>query len=136
MQIYGRKQYFVYPPDQTPYMYPVENDPNISQINSVVTPDLEKFPLFPKARGTNFTLDAGELLFVPSGWWHTVRMLTPSITLSVNSANRSNWRSVSDDLCRQVYRIHPSRKKRLKLAVYLQSMGLLNVCLDLFAPLI
>jgi hypothetical protein len=136
MQIYGRKQYFVYPPDQTPYMYPKPDDPNLSLVNNVETPDLEKYPLFAQARGTNFTLDAGELLFVPSGWWHTVRMLSPSITLSVNSANSSNWRSVSNDLCRQVYRIHPSRKKRLKLAAYLHSMGFLNMCLDFLAPLI
>lgn len=126
MQIYGRKQYFVYPPDQTPFMYPVPDDPNHSQLNDVESPDLAKFPLFAKARGLTFTLDAGEMLFVPCGWWHTVRMLTPSITLSVNSANSSNWRMLSRELCRLVYRIHPSRKKRLKLAAYLGCLGLLN----------
>ncbi len=136
MQIHGRKQYFVYPPDQTPFMYPVPDDPNRSQLNDVESPDLTKFPLFAKARGLTFTLDAGEILFVPAGWWHTVRMLTPSITLSVNSANSSNWRALSRDLCAQTYRIHPSRKKRLKLAAYMQWMGWLNVFLDFFSPVL
>ena len=130
MQIYGRKQYFVYAPDQTPFMYPVPGDPNRSQLNDVESPDLGKFPLFAQARGLTFTLDAGEMLFVPGGWWHTVRMLTPSITLSVNSANSSNWRMLSRDLCRQVYRIHPSRKKRLKLAAYLGGQRVLNTLKD------
>jgi histone arginine demethylase JMJD6 len=130
MQIYGRKQYFVYPPDQTPFMYPIPDDPNRSQLNDVESPDLERFPLFARARGLTFTLDAGEMLFVPGGWWHTVRMLTPSITLSVNSANSSNWRLLSRDVCRQVYRIHPSRKKRLKLAAYLGCHRLLNTLKD------
>ncbi|MGH8594770.1 MAG: hypothetical protein ACREV3_13245 [Gammaproteobacteria bacterium] len=30
-------------------------------------------------------------MFVPSHWWHTTKMLTPSITLSINTVNRSNW---------------------------------------------
>ena len=130
VQIYGRKQYFVYAPDQTPFMYPVPDDPNRSQLNDVESPDLGKFPLFAQARGLTFTLDVGEMLFVPGGWWHTVRMLTPSITLSVNSANSSNWRMLSRDLCRQVYRIHPSRKKRLKLAAYLGAQRALNTLKD------
>jgi ribosomal protein L16 Arg81 hydroxylase len=135
MQIHGRKQYFVYPPDQTPFMYPLENDPNRSRVNNVETPDLEKFPLFAKARAITFTLNPGELLFVPGGWWHTVRMLSASITLSVNGANSSNWRNLSRDLVSQVYRIHPSRKKRLKLAAYMRYVGILNACADFLCSL-
>ena len=135
MQIHGRKQYFVYPPDQASCMYARTDAPNVAQINDVENPDLERFPLFAHARGISFTLEPGELLFVPAGWWHTVRMLTASITLSVNTANTSNWRLVTDDTCRMVYRIHPSRKKRLKLYAYLYGMGALNVLRDLFSPL-
>ena len=59
-------------------------------------PDLAKFPLFAKAVPITFVLEPGELLFVPSRWWHTTKMLTPSITISINTVNRSNWRALVD----------------------------------------
>ena len=91
MQIYGRKQYVVYPPNQEPFLYASPERENLSLVNSVEKPDLERFPLFAKAVPTIFVLEPGELLFVPSHWWHTAKMLTSSITVSANVLNQSNW---------------------------------------------
>ena len=91
MQIYGRKQFIVYPPSQEAFLYPSPEKENLSLINSIEEPDLQRFPLFAKAVPTTFVLEPGELLFVPSHWWHTTKMLTPSITLSSNTLNQSNW---------------------------------------------
>lgn len=123
MQLHGRKQYYVAGPEETPYMYPVANDPNRSQVNDVLEPDLERFPLFAQARGHSFMLDPGEMLFIPSGWWHTVRILSPSITVSVNTANRANWGKLSEDFCR--IHVHGSRRKLL-LGAYLRLVGLIS----------
>jgi len=129
MQLYGRKQYFLSGPDQTPYLYPDPSDPNRSRIDDVEDPDLEKFPLFAQAETYSLTLEPGETLFVPSGWWHTVRLLSPSITLSVNTANRSNWRRVREDFCR----LHAhGRRRRLHLNAYLRLVGARNVVAELF----
>jgi histone arginine demethylase JMJD6 len=95
MQVYGRKKFIVYEPEQERYLYPSPEKPNLSQVN-VDAPDLEKFPLFAKAKATTFVLEPGEMLFVPSRWWHTTKMLTPSITLSINTVNQSNWRALVD----------------------------------------
>lgn len=98
MQLYGTKRYVVYPPEQTPLMYRRNGiESNKSFIVDVEHPDLEKFPLFAKATPTVFDLHPGETLFVPSGWWHTVKILTPSITISVNAANRPNWSAFRED---------------------------------------
>ncbi len=91
MQIYGRKQYIVFPPDQEKYLYPSPAKINLSLINNVEKPDLQKFPLFANAKPIIFILEPGELLFVPAHWWHTAKMLTPSITTSINVLNESNW---------------------------------------------
>lgn len=91
MQIYGRKEYVVYPPDQEPYLYPLPQKKNLSSIENIDHPDLNRFPLFEKAVPTTFFLEPGELLYVPSHWWHTAKILTPSITISVNVVNQSNW---------------------------------------------
>ena len=76
MQIYGRKRFIIYPPDQEPFLYPSEEKRNLSRINSVEKPDLSKFPLFKEAQAITFVLEPGQLLFVPSHWWHTTKMLS------------------------------------------------------------
>ena len=94
MQIYGRKEFIVYSPDQEPYLYPSPVKANLSLVNSVDNPNLAEFPLFTKATAIRFVLEPGELLFVPSHWWHTTKMLTPSITISANVLNQSNWQEL------------------------------------------
>lgn len=90
MQIYGEKEYIFYPPEQEECLYPAPTKLNTSLID-MSNPDFEKFPLFRNAVPTKFILKPGEMLFVPSHWWHTARMLTPCITLSANVLNQSNW---------------------------------------------
>jgi histone arginine demethylase JMJD6 len=95
MQIYGLKEFIIFSPDQEKFLYPSPEKENLSQVN-VGKPDLEKFPLYKQASPTTFILNPGELLFVPSHWWHTTKMLSPSITISINVANQSNWRELVD----------------------------------------
>lgn len=90
MHIHGQKEYILYPPEQEPFLYPAPTKRNTSSID-VSNPDFEEFPLFRNAVPTRFILEPGEMLFVPSHWWHTARMLTPCITLSANVLNQSNW---------------------------------------------
>jgi ribosomal protein L16 Arg81 hydroxylase len=40
------------------------------------------FPLFSQARHLDCVLNAGEALFIPKGWWHYVRALDDSISVS------------------------------------------------------
>jgi len=94
MQIYGRKEFILYSPDQEQYLYPSPERENLSLVNSVENPDLVKYPRFAKAVATKFVLEPGELLFIPSHWWHTTKMLTACISVSVNTVNESNWPAV------------------------------------------
>jgi histone arginine demethylase JMJD6 len=96
MQIYGRKEFFIYPPEQEAYLYPSREKLNLSTINDLDHPDLERFPLFAKAKASRFVLEPGELLFIPSHWWHTTKMLTPCISVSANVLNESNWKELVD----------------------------------------
>ncbi len=93
-QIYGVKKYTLFAPDQTPFLYARGNQ---SQVD-LEKPDLEKFPLFAQATRIELELGAGEILFVPAGWWHTAKILSPSITVSASRVNDSNWREFSQDL--------------------------------------
>ncbi len=93
LQWCGRKEFFVFAPDQTPYLYPDANG-DVATVNDVENPDLQRFPLFAKATMHRVTLNPGEALFNPSGWWHTTRTLDPSIATVISFGNRSNWLGV------------------------------------------
>ena len=99
MQLYGEKEYLVYPPEQTQFMYRGEGvRENKSSVEDPENPDLEQFPDFAKARGSRFRLYPGETLFVPCGWWHTAKIISTSITTSLNGLTRRNWADFGKDL--------------------------------------
>lgn len=125
MQIYGVKKYWVWPPSETPFMYPLKDPVNVSPIRDVENPDLEKFPQFAKARGGTLELHPGQLLFVPTRWWHTAKMLTPSITLSINTVNTSNWANFAQDMTRKAR--GPAKWTK---SAYLALAGLTNYLTD------
>jgi lysine-specific demethylase 8 len=48
----------------------------------VERPDLERFPLFAQAQGEELVLEAGEMLYLPPHYWHFVRSLSVSFSIS------------------------------------------------------
>jgi hypothetical protein len=111
MQIQGVKEYIGFAPDQAPYLYirggpeqpnvsQMPEQPNISEINDMEKWDTSRFAMFGNAKGVRFKLHPGETLFMPAGWWHTARILSPSITISINGVNAANWLDFRKDFCR------------------------------------
>ena len=131
MQVYGRKQYWAWAPDQSDYMYPEDGFVNLSKLRDVEHPDFNTFPLFRKAKGSQFHLDPGEMLFVPSRWWHTAKMTEPSITLSINTVNRSNWSGFAEDMTRKASRPALYLKK-----AYLSAAWMGNEIADLLGTIL
>ena len=78
----------------------------------MLDPNLERFPLPVRAQGARFKLHPGETFFVPpGGWWHTARILNPSVTISINGVNRANGAAFRHD--------HAARAaRRSKVASY------------------
>ena len=57
-------------------------------------PDYEKYPLFQKIPIIEVTLNPCEVIFIPVGWWHTVKSLDTSISLSFTNfvfPNQYEW---------------------------------------------
>jgi hypothetical protein len=120
-QIYGTKEFTLYSPDQTPYLYVRPKQYNASQIPDIEHPDYDKYPLFARASAVRFRIEPGEILFIPGGWWHSAKMTMPSITISVNRVNASNWGSLTGDFCATA----PAHLKPLVWA-YLSSVRVLR----------
>jgi hypothetical protein len=106
-QLCGEKDFVLYGPDQTPFLYPDPTDPLLSRVN-IDAPDAQRYPLFREARPLRFTLKPGDTLYMPNGWWHTTRMQMPSISVITATWHRNNW----GEFCRQ-YRLRgPERNWR------------------------
>lgn len=109
-QIYGAKEFIFYAPNQTEFLYPSEENPKFSPID-VLNPDYNKFPLFKQAREIRCTVEEGETLFFPTGWWHTTQIHEPCITMGRAQLNSSNWKDFVDDNYRLWKRLHPNYTK-------------------------
>lgn len=119
-QVYGRKELILYSPDQTPFLYPQPHK-DIAQVGDVDHVDLTRFPLFAHAVPTRVIIEAGETAFIPAGWWHTARMNSGSITVSVNTANSSNWADLARDVTR-----HQNPLMRGPMQAYIKALGLVK----------
>ena len=89
-QLVGRKQVTVLPAAEVGRMY--NHHHVFSQITDLDDPDLDQ-GLFPRlADTTAFTvvLEAGEILFMPLGWWHQVRALDFSVTMTFTNFRWTN----------------------------------------------
>jgi hypothetical protein len=79
----GRRRFMLFPPEQVVNLYvgPIEftiSGPPISMV-SLDSPDLQRFPRFAEAlrHARSAELGPGDAIFIPYGWWHQVRALSP-----------------------------------------------------------
>nr|WP_293108780.1 cupin-like domain-containing protein [Okeania sp. SIO2F4] len=79
-QVYGRKLWRIISPDQTPFLYNYQTV--FSQVD-LENPDYNRYPLFRKVKIIEVIIEPGEMIFIPIGWWHQVKSLNISISLSL-----------------------------------------------------
>jgi hypothetical protein len=81
-QVSGRKLWKLIPPYQTHLLY------NYQEYYSEIdcdNPNYDRYPLYQYVQPIEILLEPGEAIFVPVGWWHHVRAL--DITISVSFTN-------------------------------------------------
>uniref|UniRef100_A0ABI7WK48 WD repeat domain 24 n=2 Tax=Felinae TaxID=338152 RepID=A0ABI7WK48_FELCA len=72
--VYGRKRWFLYPPEKTPEFHP--NKTTLAWLQDV-------YPaLAPSERPLECTVQAGEVLYFPDRWWHATLNLDTSVFIS------------------------------------------------------
>ena len=95
-QLYGSKEFILYSPDQTPYLYPRPDNAKVSQVNTKA-PDYESFPLFRQAKPVSVMVEEGETILFPAKWWHTTRIHEASISMGRAHLNERNWTAFNQD---------------------------------------
>ena len=93
-QVMGKKYIRLYSPDESSKLYPKSTELGMDMSNTSNVPaerlemrrieidDGDEFPLFDKAKYVDVILEQGHALYIPIGWWHYVRSLTISISVS------------------------------------------------------
>lgn len=83
-QVCGRKSIHLAAPNESSKMYvskKFDQGTTISEVDLDCV-DERQYPLFESVRHQRLTLHPGEMVFIPRGWWHHVRSLDASISVS------------------------------------------------------
>jgi len=118
-EIYGDKEFIVYAPEDTPYLYASPKRANHSLVDDPRNQDLHSFPLLSKATQYRGILRPGDMVFVPCRWWHTARALSPSISVGMNTLDGSNWKGFVSDICGPL----SLRPRQLLKRMYFEALG-------------
>jgi histone arginine demethylase JMJD6 len=90
-QLYGRKEFILIDPAQTPFLYVDPTDELGSLIGDIDNVDLQQFPLFANVDPIRLILQPGDTLYNPNGVWHTAKMPEFSLTIITAAWHSSNW---------------------------------------------
>lgn len=85
---HGKKQCIILPPDQTRYMYKIPHSLISREDIDFDHPDYDKWPALKKAKGYIANLEHGEMLYMPEGYWHYMKYLTPGFSMSLRAFPR------------------------------------------------
>ena len=86
-QICGTKNIVLYSPEQKNYLY------NGCEFVNIEQPDFQLFPDFSKITPTYVdTLVPGEIVFFPHNWFHQVKTMSDSISLTWNFVHITTWK--------------------------------------------
>jgi Cupin-like domain len=81
-QVVGRKRFLLFPPNETKRLYRYRTKAyNMSQVDPD-QPDLNRFPLYRGVEPIEVELQDGDMLFLPSFWWHQVHSLTTGMSVN------------------------------------------------------
>lgn len=97
-QICGRKRVTLIAPQERGGLYVRRRF--YSEVD-VEQPDLQRHPAFADVQRLEVVVEPGDLLFLPVGWWHAVRALEPSISVTFSSLRPSYGAALHPPLNRE-----------------------------------
>jgi hypothetical protein len=85
---HGQKRCVLFAPDQTPYLYKVPHALISREDIDFDNPDFNRWPALEKAEGLVTDLKHGEMLYMPEGYWHYMKYVTPGFSMSLRAFPR------------------------------------------------
>ena len=86
---HGQKQCILFDQEQSKYMYKIPHSLICREDIDFDKPDFKKFPALKNAKGYICNLNHGEMLYMPEGYWHYMKYITPGFSMSLRALPRN-----------------------------------------------
>lgn len=100
----GKKQCILYSQSETKFLYKIPHSLITREDIDFDNPDFEKWPALEHAKGHIANLEHGNVLYIPEGYWHYMKYVTPGFSMSLRSIAKK-----PKNLSRAVYNIFVMR---------------------------
>lgn len=97
---HGKKEVVLFDQKQNDYLYKIPHSLITREDIDFHDPDYEKWPALKKAKGYKAHLEHGNALYMPEGYWHYMRYVTPGFSMSLRAMARN-----PKNLAKAVYNI-------------------------------
>nr|WP_299342251.1 cupin-like domain-containing protein [Allomuricauda sp.] len=84
----GKKQCILFPQSETKFLYKIPHSLITREDIDFANPDLEKWPALQNAKGHMAYLEHGNVLYIPEGYWHHMKYITPGFSMSLRAIAR------------------------------------------------
>ena len=85
----GEKECILFAPSESKHLYKVPHSLISHESIDFWDPDLERWPALARAKGFRARLSHGDVLYMPEGYWHYMRYITPGFSMSMRSIARN-----------------------------------------------
>ncbi len=85
----GRKEIILFSQAQNKHLYKVPHSLITHEGIDFSNPDYDQWPALKKAEGFKTYLEHGEVLYMPEGYWHYMKYITPGFSMSLRAIARN-----------------------------------------------
>lgn len=85
----GKKLCILFDQEQNKYLYKIPHSLITREDIDFSNPDFDKWPALKNAKGYKTELNHGEVLYMPEGYWHYMKYLTPGFSMSLRAIARN-----------------------------------------------
>ncbi|TXE13134.1 cupin-like domain-containing protein [Seonamhaeicola algicola] len=85
----GKKQCILFNQQQNKFLYKIPHALITREDIDFSNPDFEKWPALKHAQGYKTELKHGEILYMPEGYWHYMKYITPGFSMSLRAIARN-----------------------------------------------
>lgn len=85
----GKKECILFPQSESKYLYKVPHALITHESIDFSHPDFEQWPALKNVTGYKTHLGHGEVLYMPEGYWHYMKYLTPGFSMSLRAIARN-----------------------------------------------
>lgn len=84
----GKKEVILFDQKQNDFLYKIPHSLIVREDIDFSNPDFDKWPALKKAKGYITHLEHGQVLYMPEGYWHYMKYITPGFSMSLRAIAR------------------------------------------------